>query len=76
MGYHVSVKLHVTLAILLVPGSLALPQTDDKDLSDMLDAAQRWAQDNLDEDVLSALQIVDRSRVKEFLRRFQDYLKD
>ena len=75
MGYHVSVKLHVTLAILLVPGCLALSQTDDVNLSDMLDAAQRWAQDNLDEDVLRSLQSVDQSRVKEFLRRFQDYLK-
>ena len=75
MGYHLAVKLCVALVILLIPACPGLSQTDDMDVSDVLDAAQRWAQDNLDENVLKALQSADQSKVREFLRRFQDYLK-
>jgi membrane-bound lytic murein transglycosylase D len=75
VGYRVAVKLCVTLAFLLAPGCLVAAQPNETDWSDVLDAAQRWAQDNLDEDVLKALQNADQSKVREFLRRFQDYLK-
>lgn len=74
MGYGVPVKLRVALAVLLVPACPGFSQTDDTRLSDLLDATQRWAQDNLDGDVLKVLQGVDQTTVLGFLRRFQDYL--
>lgn len=68
-------KTLVTLAILIVSGWLAPAQTNDLDLGDMLDAAQQFAQENLDADVLKSLQNVDRATVESFLNHFQDYLK-
>ena len=68
-------KIPVALAILIAAGGLAPAQTNDADIGDMLDAAQQWAQDNLDENVLAALQNVDRSKVEDFLRNFQIYLQ-
>jgi len=63
------------LGVLLVAGGAARAQTNELDLSDMLDAAQQFAQENLDPDVLKALQSVDRDKVEDFLSHFQDYLQ-
>ena len=44
------------------------------DTSALLDAAQQWADDNLDTNVLRALQEVDREQVQNFLEHYQNYL--
>ena len=75
MNYPRSVKIPMTLAILIASSWLAPAQTNDLDVGDMLDAAQQFAQENLDPEVLQALQSVDRSKVEDFLNQFQDYLK-
>ncbi|MGA2246799.1 MAG: lytic transglycosylase domain-containing protein [Verrucomicrobiota bacterium] len=49
-------------------------QTNDFDLNGVLDAAQQFAQENLDPDVFRALQSVDREKVQDFLIHYQDYL--
>jgi membrane-bound lytic murein transglycosylase D len=75
MNYFTPVKISGALVILFAGGWLASAQTNDLDLDDIMDAAQQFAQDNLDPDVLQALQSVDRSKVEDFLNHFQNYLK-
>ena len=75
MNYCPAVKIGLAITILIVSGWLVPAQTNDFDVGDMLDAAQQFAQDNLDPDVLQALQSVDRTKVEDFLNHFQDYLK-
>jgi membrane-bound lytic murein transglycosylase D len=74
MNYSRVVKFCVAIVILIASGWLACAQTNDIDIGDMLDTAQQFAQDNLDPDVLQALQSVDRPKVEDFLNHFQDYL--
>jgi membrane-bound lytic murein transglycosylase D len=69
------VKIPVALAVLISSGWFTSAQTNDVDVGDMLDAAQQFAQDNLDPDVLQALQQMDRAKVEDFLNHFEDYLK-
>lgn len=68
-------KSFAILALLLATTCLVSAQTNELDLDDVMDAAQQFAQENLDPDVLSALQSVDRSKVEDFLKHFQDYLQ-
>ncbi len=70
-------KVPLTLAVLLVAGCLAPAQTRDTelDLSGVMDAAQQWATNNLDDDVLRALSDVDQSKVQDFLNQFQACLQ-
>ena len=70
-------KLLVTICALLAAGRLAWAQTNAPplDIGEMLDAAQQFAQDNLDDDVLQALQNVDRPKVEDFLNNYQAYLQ-
>ena len=68
-------KITAIFSLLIVAGGLASAQTNDPDVGDMLDAAQQFAQDNLDPDVLQALQNVDRDKVEDFLNHYQDYLR-
>jgi membrane-bound lytic murein transglycosylase D len=68
-------KIPGTLAILVASSWLATAQTNDLDLDDVMDSVQQFAQENLDPDVLQALQSVDRTKVEDFLNHFQDYLK-
>ena len=75
MNYPSAVKFPVALAILFAGGWLVPAQTNDVDLGGLLDTAQQFAQDNLDPDVLQALQSVDRTKVQVFLNHCQDYLK-
>lgn len=49
-------------------------QTNEMDWDAVMDSAQQWARQNLDEDVLHALQNVDRDKVEGFLKHYQDYL--
>ena len=67
--------VRVILILLLVACSPASAQTNDLDVDGMLDAAQQFAQENLDPDVLQALQDVDRQKVEDFLNHYQDYLR-
>ncbi len=70
-------KFRSAIVILLASGGLVLSQTNEMtlDVSGLLDAAQQFAQDNLDDDVLQALQNVDRDKVEDFLKHYQDYLQ-
>src|SRR5450432_1099373 len=74
MNYSPIVKFGFAIVILIASGWLAPAQTKDFDLGNLLDAVQQFAQDNLDPDVLQALQSVDRTKVEDFLNHFQDYL--
>lgn len=77
MDYFPAVKLRVVLVLLLAGGWLVPAQTNEPslDVGGLLDAAQQFAQDNLDDDVLQALQNVDRDKVGDFLKHYQDYLQ-
>ena len=77
MNYFPAVKFRGALVLLLASGWLAPSQTNETtlDLGGMFDAAQQFAQENLDDDVLKALQNVDRDKVEDFLKNFQDYLQ-
>jgi membrane-bound lytic murein transglycosylase D len=68
-------KFLALILILLAGKMLALAQTNEIDWNAMVDSAQQWAQENLDDDVLNALQTVDRQKVEDFLSHYQDYLK-
>ncbi len=70
-------KVPVVVFILLVAVSLAFAQTNElaPEVGEMLDAAQQFAQDNLDDDLLKSLQGVDHDKVVDFLNHYQDYLK-
>jgi len=69
------VKHLLAVVMLFVFCHPAPAQTNDVDWNAMLDSAQHWARENLDDDVLRALQNVDRDKVEDFLKHYQDYLK-
>lgn len=50
-------------------------QTNDVDFDGLLDAAQQFARENLDPNVLAALQNVDQQKVEDFLNQYQEYLR-
>jgi membrane-bound lytic murein transglycosylase D len=64
----------LVIALLLVLCRPAAAQTNDLDLDAAMDSVQHFAQENLDPDVLNALQNVDRQAVEDFLKHYQDYL--
>jgi membrane-bound lytic murein transglycosylase D len=70
------------IAVLLLAGPLAAPaQTNALDLQDLVNSAAQWAQENLDTNVLNALQNADQEKVQQFLddllKRLQgDYVVD
>jgi len=71
-------KVPSLLTIALLAAGLARAQEwelDTNALRQAFDVAGQWAEANLDEDALSALQQVDREKVEEFLRSFQQQLK-
>jgi len=74
MNYVPVMKFRIAIVLLIASGWLARAQTNDLDLGGMLDAAQQFAQENLDPEVVQALQQVDRAKVEDFLNHFQDYL--
>jgi membrane-bound lytic murein transglycosylase D len=69
-------------ALIFIAGScFALAEDDTVTLPDMIQAAQQWAQENLDTNVLDSLPEIDETRVRQFFRdvqqRFQgDYVVD
>jgi len=64
----------VIFAVALLAVGVSSAQTNEIDLNGMLDAAQQYAQENLDPNVLQALQSVDREKVEDFLNNYEDYL--
>lgn len=62
----------VAIFILLATVFLVRAQTNETtlDVGDMLDTAQQWAQDNLDDNVLDVLQSVDQRKVGGFLESY------
>lgn len=76
MDYARPMRLLVTIFILMTTLFSVPAQTNDTsiDLNAVLDTAQQWAQENLDEDVLAAFGSVDREQAGEFLKNYQAYL--
>jgi membrane-bound lytic murein transglycosylase D len=69
------IRLIVLVIVFLLAAQWTVPaQTNTIDIGDLLDAAQQYAQENLDPDVLQALQSIDREKVEDFLNHYQDYL--
>ena len=67
----------LAVILFLLCACLSVPaQTNDAplDVGALLDAAQSWADDNLDTNLLRALPDVDREQVKDFLQHYQKYL--
>lgn len=61
--------------LLVLAGALDLrAQEDTINLDDLVQSADQWAKENLDEDALRALQEVDREKVKQFLSDLQKQL--
>src|SRR6267378_3270031 len=74
MNYSSAMKFRLAIVILFAACWLAPAQTNDVDWGAVMNSAQQWAQENLDDDVLRALQNVDREKVEDFLKHYQDYL--
>jgi membrane-bound lytic murein transglycosylase D len=73
--------VHCIFALLLAGGVCARSQDATVSLPELMQGAQRWAQDNLDTNVLNALPKVDDPAVRQFLselqKRYQgDYVVD
>jgi membrane-bound lytic murein transglycosylase D len=56
---------------LLLCACLASGQDDSMTLDDMVQSADQWAKENLDDETLRALQEVDRDKVKQFFKDIQ-----
>lgn len=66
-------KLFVML--LLLTGLTALGQTNEITVDDFMQSAQQWANDNVDPNVLRALQNTDQEMVRQFLDSLQTNLQ-
>ena len=74
MNYVPCVKFSVAIVVLIASCWLIPAQTNEQlslDVEGVLDAAQQLAQENLDPDVLSALQEMDRKKIEDFLKSFE-----
>jgi membrane-bound lytic murein transglycosylase D len=69
-----AVKRICIVAFLLLGAVVSPAQDDTITLDDLLKSADQWAKENLDDDVLRALQDVDREKVKQFFYDFQKRL--
>lgn len=63
------------LGLLMLAFTVRGQQGVELDVGQMLDSAQDWAEENLDEGLLRSLPEVDREKVETFLRQFQDQLR-
>ncbi len=59
------------IALLLVSALRAPAQEATANLDDLMDSAEQWAKENLDDDTLRMLQDVDREKVKRFFNDIQ-----
>jgi membrane-bound lytic murein transglycosylase D len=64
-------RLRWMLALLLIPAPFMEAQNDPLQLDDLLQSAQQWAQENLDERVLQALRDVDQEQVQKLFQDLQ-----
>jgi len=62
------------VALLLVGSLRVVGQDETVSLDDLMDSADRWAKENLDDDALRALQEVDREKVKQVFKDIQAQL--
>ena len=69
------VKYLLALVLLLAICRPASAQTNEVNWDVVINSANQWAQDNLDDDVLHALQNVDRTQVEDFLKNYQAWLQ-
>jgi len=63
------------LAMTLIARGQDAFELDVGEMRQVVESAQEWAKENLDEDVLRSLPEVDREQVETFLKRFQEQLK-
>jgi membrane-bound lytic murein transglycosylase D len=63
------------LGLLLLSGTHARAQDEPITLDDLMQSAEQWAQENLDEDVLRALQNQDQAKVKQLFNEIQKRLQ-
>lgn len=68
-------KIAFALTGMLLLASIARGQQLSGPLEDLLQSAQEWARENLDESVLQALEQVDQDRVREFFADLQRRLE-
>ncbi len=66
-----TVKRSCIVGALLLCACLASGQDDSMTLDDMVQSADQWAKENLDDETLRALQEVDRDKVKQFFKDIQ-----
>ena len=66
-----TLKRSSIVAILLLGAVLASAQDETMTLDELVQSADQWAKENLDDDTLRALQEVDRARVKQFFSDLQ-----
>src|ERR1700722_2097767 len=64
-------KIVAVLALFLAGLLVARAQDDSVDMSDVIQGAQQWAQENLDTNVLNSLSDVDEHAVQQFFFRIQ-----
>ena len=64
----------LVLAGLMLTVTVVGQQEVELDVSQVIQSAQAWAEENLDEDMLRSLPEVDRDQVGKILRQFQDQL--
>jgi membrane-bound lytic murein transglycosylase D len=63
------------LLVLLLVSALPVPGQDaTADFDDLMDSAEQWAKENLDDDTLRLLQSADREKVKQFFSDIQKEL--
>src|ERR1035437_642251 len=67
----VAVKRCCILVFLLLGAVLSPAQDDTMTLDEVIQSADQWAKENLNDDTLRALQEVDRAKVKQFFRDLQ-----
>jgi membrane-bound lytic murein transglycosylase D len=63
------------LVVLLLVSALRVPGQDaTANFGDLMDSAEQWAKENLDDDTLRLLQSADREKVRQFFREMQKEL--
>lgn len=67
--------LAATLLTISVVRAQETFELDVGELGNAVNAAQEWANENLDEDIIKSLPEVDRQQVERFLKQFQEQLK-
>ena len=68
------VKRTCIVAFLLLWAVVSSAQDDTMSLDELVQSADQWAKENLNDDALRVLQDVDRDKVKQFLRDIQKQL--